>query len=447
MSNSTAICSDCADNVHLKRRIIKDGWPQLCSICVQEKPHVFDVAHLAGVLATIIQQNFGTGDTRFVLRNDDRDHTEPCGDTLETIVSEILNQDLYFLDELVVAIVESEDCRPQDGDECFFGNDAQYSRNHESVSLEYFDDHWNYLIGELKHKRRFFSEAVQQFFNGIFAGIETIKTFGTNGQTLENVVRGMAQGMVVYRARVIDVNGIEDIMADPYSQVGPPPRQKARAGRMSPDGVVVLYCAMQSETAIAELRPAIGETVAVVGLAFNQSLRLLDFERLERSFDDNWSLLQEDFRTARETRQFLRKLHKLITKPIVPGHEADYIITQTMAEYLAHVHKPEIDGIMFKSAQNAGGTNVVLFPVRDLLEVDKDVFPVEYAPNSLLFHRVEGVQYSSNRLEIIPKDKGGYDLYTARDLRDAEDAYNAERELNFPDVFKARAEMSSDDDS
>lgn len=46
---------------------------------------------------------------------------------------------------------------------------------------------------------------------------------------------------------------------------------------------------------------------------------------------------------------FLRKLHNLISQPVVPGHEADYLITQTMAEYLAHVHQPHFDGIMFKS--------------------------------------------------------------------------------------------------
>jgi hypothetical protein len=420
-----SICSDCATNVHLKQRIIQEGTSLSCAVCGQEKSHVFDVNHLADVLATIIRQNFGTGETQFVPSEDDRDYNEPCGDPLETIVSEMLGQDLDFLDELVTAIVESEDCWPQDGDECFFGNDALYSRLREKVSVEYFDYHWNNLTDELKHRRRFFSEAVLGFFKSLFADVDAVKTFGTDVQSVENVVREMACGMVIYRARAIEADDAKSVASEPYVKVGPPPRTKARAGRMSPDGVVVLYCAMKPETAIAELRPAIGETVAVIGLGLTRSLRLLDFERLERSFDDNWNLLQPDLRIARETRQFLRKLHKLITKPVTPGHEAEYLITQTMAEYLAHVHHPQLDGIMFKSAQDAGGVNVVLFPVRDLLDDTKDVFPVEYATSSLSFHRIDGVQYSSQKLIAVD----GCHLWTEKELRDAEDAYHAEHDM------------------
>lgn len=174
MSDSTAICSDCATNVHLKQRIIQEGASLQCTVCGQEKSHAFAVNHLADVLATIIRQNFGTGETRFVPSDDDHDYSEPCGDPLETIVSEILDQDLDFLDELVAAIADREDCWPQDGDDCFFAGDALYSRIREKVSLEYCDDHWSNLIGELKHRRRFFSEAVQRFFRRVPVLIPTI---------------------------------------------------------------------------------------------------------------------------------------------------------------------------------------------------------------------------------------------------------------------------------
>src|SRR5471032_1130744 len=216
MDDSTAICSDCATNVHLKQRIVLEGSPLLCTVCGQVKPHVFDINRLAHVLATIFRQNFGTGETRFVPSDDDRDYSEPCGDSLETIVSEMLGQDLDFLDELIMAIVESEGCSPQDGNDCFFSGDALYSRVCEKVSLEYFDYHWNNLISELKHRRRFFSKAVQQFFNGIFSDIETVNTWGTDGRTVENVICNMAQGMTVYRARVIEADDAKDIIAEPY---------------------------------------------------------------------------------------------------------------------------------------------------------------------------------------------------------------------------------------
>jgi|SRR5437867_13169967 len=39
-----------------------------------------------------------------------------------------------------------------------------------------------------------------------------------------------------------------------------------------------------------------------------------------------------------------------------------------MAEYVAHVHLPALDGVMFRSVQRAGGVNIVLFG-RDGFEV------------------------------------------------------------------------------
>jgi hypothetical protein len=46
-------------------------------------------------------------------------------------------------------------------------------------------------------------------------------------------------------------------------------------------------------------------------------------------------------------RSFLQRLHVEISNPVIPGRESDYVITQTMAEYLAHVHNNPFDGIVF----------------------------------------------------------------------------------------------------
>ena len=114
------------------------------------------------------------------------------------------------------------------------------------------------------------------------------------------------------------------------------------------------------------MRPALGGDTALVELQTTKPLRMLDFTRLQKSHGEGLSYFQPNFTEEVERRAFLRRLHTLISQPVVPGREADYLITQTMAEYLAHVHQEPFDGILFKSVQRAGGINVVLFPERNL---------------------------------------------------------------------------------
>ncbi len=70
-------------------------------------------------------------------------------------------------------------------------------------------------------------------------------------------------GQAFYRARLGAVREPDGVQ--PYSgdAIGAPPPEKARPGRANPTGKVVLYCADQEETAIAEMRPARGEYVSI----------------------------------------------------------------------------------------------------------------------------------------------------------------------------------------
>ena len=111
------------------------------------------------------------------------------------------------------------------------------------------------------------------------------------------------------------------------------------------------------------MRPALGNELVLITVSAERSLRVLDFTRLDQARSGKTlSYFQPDFIEEIKKRTFLRKLHRLISQPVVPGHEADYLIPQTMTEFLAHVHEPPFDGVLFASAQRAEGTNVVLFP-------------------------------------------------------------------------------------
>ena len=405
-----ALCSNCAKNRHLKKRIEEDGVKARCIECGLNKDKVFEVDQLAQVISQAIQENFELNPQRYLLDDGDgHDLTQPYGDLLDTVVAEMLEQDIIFFDKLVEAVSQTSEHDVKDGEPDYFEQGAVYAPHRWDWTSDHFGSHWKRLIAELKHKRRFFSESINDFFERLFENVDKIRAWDVDKSV--PVVEIIFPFEPMFRARVIEPDDLEKVINEPYKLIGPAPRNKARAGRMSPEGVVALYCARDAATAMAELRPAIGSVVAVVTIVAKRPLRILNFERLERASDEGWgAYLSADYETVYNTRVFLRKLHSLISRPVVPGHESDYLITQTMAEYLAHVYKPNFDGIIFKSVQRSGGINLVLFADKDTLETEADTFPVEYVKDSLSFNKIDRVQYNHSPMQPTFKSGSGVGL-------------------------------------
>ncbi|CAJ0683647.1 hypothetical protein LMG18091_00022 [Ralstonia wenshanensis] len=63
-----------------------------------------------------------------------------------------------------------------------------------------------------------------------------------------------------------------------------------------------------------------------------------------------------------------------MARPVMPDDELiDYLPTQAVADFLATMNEPRLDGIVFLSAQTKGGCNVVLF--HHAAKVAETVFP------------------------------------------------------------------------
>jgi hypothetical protein len=393
-----SLCADCTKNRHLGLIIKADGLEGQCSVCKRIQPKVFDIGRLAGLIAPIIRKHFWTSEDIYRLSQDEYASEAPNVFELGEIVMGIMDDDIDFREELVDAIVEEDDYNIRRGEIPFFEHGGAYAQIPDEEPVDYFTPRWKYIVEEVKYNRRFFSEAIREFFDGIFSGVEDIIAVETSPISIRKVVRNEPEGFTVYRARIVDSSEIVKVQGDAFKEVGPTPKEKARSGRMSPEGVVALYCATEKETAIAELRPAIGQTSAVIALRFSKELRLLDFRRLESALDDGWSAyFDPQYEQSSNARNFLRKLHYLISQPVMPGEEADYLITQTMAEYLAHVYEPGFDGIVFGSSQFKEGTNIVLFAKHDPVLDSRD-FSVDYVPGTLSFHRTEKVAYTHREI-------------------------------------------------
>jgi hypothetical protein len=400
-----AICFECVEDCYLKEIIKDEGELLNCSICGEENNNAITVEQLGKLMEPIMREHFSLGPTVKKFGNEDEEWWEQEGDSMSWAVQEVLGQYFDFEDEIVDAVIEAEDAWPPDGDEAFWDRTNLYVESR--VRLGHYFAEWQWTLDELKHSKRFFSTAAQVLFGKLFNGVEDLKLW--NSKSFQPVVRRFPSGTKLFRARICSSRSmLDDIYADPFKFVGPPPKQNARAGRMDAEGVVVFYAASEEDTCLAEIRPAIGNDIAIMEVVTTEPLRVLDFSRLEQARSGKaLSYFQPDFTEQVEKRSFLRHIHRLISQPVVPGHESDYLITQTMSEYLAHVHQNPFDGILFASAQRKKGTNVVLFAKPNLLtDSPAEAFRLSYVSNSVRLYSTTSIKYKHHEISVRVGDDG-----------------------------------------
>ncbi|MBU0750720.1 MAG: RES domain-containing protein [Gammaproteobacteria bacterium] len=397
---SYAICWKCVDDEYLKQHIRDNGGLFECSVCGNAYENAISVADLGILLEPRIRENFSLGEEIKVFHGeeDDNGSWEQEGEPLSWAVQEVLGQYFDFEDEIVQAVIDAEDVWPPDGDVPFFDDTSNYVESR--VALSHYYAEWEALLEELKHKRRFFSPSAHTLFGKLFGGVEEMKARPPRTTEAVSVVRNFPEGSELFRARICNSQDVlVDVFSDPLKHAGPPPESQARTGRMNADGVVVFYGAEDLETCLAEMRPVIGNDLAVIRLRTTKPLRLLDFSLLEYAYAGTpLSYFQPDFTDEVEKRAFRRRLHRLISQPIIPGKETEYLITQTMAEYLAHVHKEPFDGVLFASAQRADGKNVVLFSDPAMItDQPSEAFGLAYCEDSLQIFTTTSISYSHHK--------------------------------------------------
>jgi hypothetical protein len=364
-----------------------------------------------------MREHFQQGPMTMDFSDDDRDRWSQDGEAISSIVQEVLGQYFEFEDEIVRAVIDADPWHPRDGNGPFWDDTSLYVQ--KSANTGRLWHRWHHAQEELLHGRRYFSPAAQVLFRDLFEEVDTIKEW--TGKRFRPVAYRIPAGRVLYRARVCNSKrDLAEFHGNPLQHVGPPPKDHARAGRMNADGVPVFYGSINKDTCIAEMRPALTGQIAVIAVRTSRPMRVLDFTRLERARSDQVkSYFQADFADAVAKGEFLRRLHTLISRPIVPGKEAEYMITQTMAEYLAFVHSRRFDGVIFASAQRSNGRNVVFFASDELLGSDAgESFGIEYVPDSFKLFSTQKITYTHGEVPLYTSTDN--QVFIADDFQEAE---------------------------
>ncbi len=253
------------------------------------------------------------------------------------------------------------------GEETEFSSDSYYEE--KETSDERWQEEWNSFEQTLKTEARFFSSSVELHLKSVFSNIDKMRD--EDGRPLIIEAGPNCKLSSLFRARVFQSNEkLEAALCRPDSHLGSPPYQLATAGRMNAGGISVFYGANNPVAAIAEVRPPVGSQVAVARFEIIRPLKLLDLTAVS-GVSESGSLFDPKFNDRLERAMFLRSLSQRITRPVMPDDELfQYLPTQAVADFLATRLDVRLDGIIFASAQAAGGLlNVVLFHKAARVEV------------------------------------------------------------------------------
>ncbi|MBH3940820.1 RES family NAD+ phosphorylase [Pseudomonas aeruginosa] len=373
------ICIECVTPEPLKKLFDTHGQEGDCQYC-QRHGKAIESRVLFEYVYDRVRENLA--------QRDDLSHFElgmlyECGSDkiamagIDEVLSERmkLGEERYF--DLLVDGVPEEFVADDDGHEVhFFDDDGTLEKN-------VYDEEWDAFVSGVQYTHRFFNANAKEFLDSVFSPLVT------NDDALKpEVIRTMVHGDLLYRARYVKEFGDADkIIKDPAGQFGPTPRFLASSQRMTPNGISALYCALERETCLSEIRSITGDNVVSAALTPVAELKLLDLTVLNRVESPELSPLDVGYRKALHRKVFLGSLVKKMSRPKARNDELSYLSTQVVFEYLRLRFGEQVDGLVFPSVQTGeAGTNVVLFPEASRLAyilpagAEKDRFSDEPAP-------------------------------------------------------------------
>ena len=150
--------------------------------------------------------------------------------------------------------------------------------------------------------------------------------------------------------------------------LGPPPLERAKANRMSPAGIVMLYVSDDAETALRETADAPG-IFAIGDFETKKLVPIIDLTRLPEVPSIFTDPYQEDA-YVREELLFLWDFARDIARPIERDDRIhiEYVPTQVVTEYVRTSVRgadgSPVIGIRYSSSRNEGQNSLVLFADR-----------------------------------------------------------------------------------
>lgn len=136
---------------------------------------------------------------------------------------------------------------------------------------------------------------------------------------------------------------------------GAAPSDLTGNGRINPVGISYLYALTRKETAALETRPVISQMVSIAEVVITEEITVFDLSR---------NVFEDDETPDEETKMFRKLLAHYFAKPNYSGDQ-QYLVTQYISEYVKSIIEQltglKFDGLCFSSSLDRVGTNYVIF--------------------------------------------------------------------------------------
>lgn len=366
------LCHRCVGEKTLKSTIKKIGTMADCSFC-RKRVKTISLDQAAEIFDKVFDQNFvrtedePTG-MEYTMSKESDYQWERSGEDIVELLQEVG----HIEPEVAESIRQLLEDKHFDFDEAAMGEEGDFAPDSRytdrKVESDEFHSEWRSFEESLKTKSRYFSKRATLTLLTLFNGIHRSTTAGNRPVIL---TAGPETSITsLFRARVFqDEEKLVRALERPDQEIGPPRPAAAVAGRMNARGISSFYGATDREVALSEVRPFVGSRVVTAKFDLLRPISLLDLEALSE-VSASGSLFDDNHRYQMAKANFLQSLSQKMTAPVLPDAEIfEYLPTQVIAEYLASQVKPELDGILYPSAQTRKGkNNVVLFHESSLVE-------------------------------------------------------------------------------
>ena len=364
------LCAKCVDATRFTKWIRANGQPGQCDFDAGHgnRGHVVTVEDFSAHVDEFFREHYQPGAEERYFDDSDRSYHQQRGTDLDDILRQKLGTDD---DAILKAIMENlPDASDRDiaqGAEPFYDDTINYEsiadvheRNRADSEDYWYQNRFSYLwqdfCSEVQYGHRFFT--ARRLLDKLFGKPPEYES----GKL--NPVYMLRAPQTVFRARILNSSFTEqELMLNPARELGTPPKERAPAGRMNVEYIPAFYGAFGELVAVAELRPGIGEEVAIGEFVLQRDVKVFDFTVFSRTPHERWS---ESYAHTRY--DFIQQMEEEISRRALPDEkQRHYIPTQIVAEYL-QVHFG-CKAVIYRSAVVSRGAsesrNIVFLPQAD----------------------------------------------------------------------------------
>lgn len=336
------LCWQCVENTALREWIQDAGSAAICTYC-HKRRRSCRLKTVADRIDEVLRTYYEIAEeTAHFSAESDNPYYQADGDTAREIIESEAGVSERIASDLDDYLHGLEERDVRDGGDPFYGETIL---SHIGAYSGHYMEMWNEFEQRLKHEVRFFDEKGKKILDELIGDIAGI----AEGHAIVTLEPGTADS-IFFRARIVGENSsLFDVVTKPAPNLGPPPPERARAGRMNPAGISVFYGAFAAEVAVSEVRPSVGSTVAIGKFSLMRQVKLLDLSYLPYAYHQE-SIFSDYYDTARSKVTFLSRLHNRISRPVLPSDEVlAYLPTQAVAAYVTNVLG--FDGVIYASLQ------------------------------------------------------------------------------------------------